>query len=73
MGGLFELQFAALNVEGVDLFAVDIDDGVLERGIVRLEVEVNSAKRLLFVVAEKRVLDEAVHVLIGQARGLALV
>ena len=42
MGGLFELQFAALNGEGVDLFAVDIDDGVLQSGIVRLQVEVHS-------------------------------
>ena len=54
-------------------FAIDVYDGVLDGGILRLEVKIDTPEGLFRVVAEKRMLDEAVYVLVCQTRGLLLV
>ena len=55
--GLLELEFATLELEGVNGFAVDIDHGVLDRRVGCGEVEVDPPEGLLFVVPEEGVLD----------------
>ena len=58
---LFELQFASFHLEGVNGFAVDVHNGVLDRRILRLEIEIDPSKGLLLIVTEERGLDQAMH------------
>ena len=50
----------------MDGFAVDVDHGVLERRVLCLEVEVHPTEGLLFIVPEEGVLDQWMHMLVGQ-------
>jgi hypothetical protein len=65
---LFELQFASFHFEGVNGFAVDVHNGVLDRRILRLEIEIDPSKGLFLIVTEERGLDQAMHMLVGQSR-----
>ena len=50
---LIELQIASFHLEGVDHFPVNVHDAVIDRRVIRLQVEVNTSEGLLRVVAEK--------------------
>ena len=63
---LFKPKLAELDGEIVNLFSVDIDDGVFDSWIFDGEIEVDSSERLLFVVAEEGMVDEFMNVLIGE-------
>ena len=61
------------DLKGVYGFPVDAYDRVLECRILGREVEVDPPEGLLLVVAEQGVLDQSVHMLVGQPRRLTLV
>ena len=49
---LLELEFAALEFEGVNGFSVDADDRIFESRVLGREVEIDTPERLFFIVAE---------------------
>ena len=62
------MELASFDLKGVNGFAVDVHNGVLDRRILRLEIEIDPSKGLFLIVTEERGLDQAMHMLVGQSR-----
>ena len=64
---LFKPKLAELDGEIVNLFSVDIDDGVFDSWIFDGEIKIDSTKGLFGVITKKRMVDDFMDMLVGES------